>query len=232
MIYAFGNSHVAIFSGTDIMVPIWPNRSVDALPWFRTFRIGAVTAYQALKHMTTIYEICGAVGFEREKDSILFVFGEVDIRAHIIEQSEKQNRPTVQIAKEVVDRYFAAIMDAVHNNIDVMVFGCIAGFKLQEGARTPPWPHSGSCVERNIITRIFNDRLEDKCEKESIPFISVFEEMLDENGETKICYLDKLGAGCHATTRLLPLILWKFRDKGLIPFEHKICKWEGGTYGG
>jgi hypothetical protein len=219
VIYCFGNSHVSIFSGQDVMVPIWPDRSTDILPDFRTFRIGPVTAYQAVKHLDRIQDILNETDFKREEDTILFVFGEVDIRAHIVEQSKKQDVPAVIITKEVVNRYFEALNTMRLLEYNVVVFGCIAGFKLKEGGQEPPWPHSGTCKERNIITKVFNDQLERKCQSVNIPFISVFEEMLKSDGETKVKYLDTDGAGCHATTRMLPLILWKFRDAGLIPWK-------------
>ena len=214
MIYCFGNSHVSIFSGTNVMVPIWPDRSVDTLPDFRTFRIGPVTAYQAVKHLHKIRIILEETDFNIKEDTLLFVFGEVDIRAHIVEQSKKQDILVDVITKDVVKRYFEAIGTMHLLEYNIAVFGCIAGFKLKEGGQKPPWPHSGTCKERNRITKIFNDQLEYRCSATNIPFISVFEEMLKSDGETKVKYLDTDGAGCHATTRMLPLILWKFRDAG------------------
>jgi hypothetical protein len=226
--YAFGNSHVSIFSGTDLLTPIWPTICThDRLPWFRTFRIGPATAFQAEKHLTTIYTIIEQIGFDQANDTCLFVFGEVDIRAHVFAQAEKQSKPIFDIVQDVVRHYFNAIKDAKDRGFKVAVFGCLAGFKLKPGAVQPPWPFVGSCVERNEATKMFNDLIQDNCSCEDIPFISVFEEMLLPNGETKVCYLDTNGAGCHATTKLLPLILWKFRDAGLIPFDAKLCEWEG-----
>jgi hypothetical protein len=199
------------------MVPIWPERSIDALPDFRTFRIGPVTAYQAVKHLDTVLMIMKEMDFNKEEDAILFVFGEVDIRAHIVEQSKKQLVPTDIITRDVVNRYYQAIQEVRYMGFKIAVFGCIAGFKLVEGGQEPPWPYSGTCKERNEITKIFNDMLESKCKSLRVPFISVFEEMLEPNGETKVEYLDVNGAGCHVTTSMLPLILRKFRDVGLIP---------------
>ena len=223
MIYCFGNSHVAIFSGSDEMVPIWPLLSHDLLPWFRTYRIGAVTAYQAYKHLDTINKIISITGVNKQEDYILLVFGEVDIRAHIVEQSLKQGKDLSVIISEVVERYCRALSQLKTDGFKVTVFGCIAGFILQEGGLPIPWPHSGTLEERNWATRIFNKRLNEYCDVHNIPFVSVFEEMLEKDGiTTKIKYLDLNGAGCHANTKLLPLILWKFRDIGLIPFDAKI----------
>jgi hypothetical protein len=227
MIFAFGNSHVSIFSGTDLMVPIWPERSQDKLPWFKTFRIGAVTAYQAMRHLDVLYEICEKCDFDKKSDLLLFVFGEVDIRAHIIEQSKKQDKSRIQITREVVDRYYEAIRDVVNKGYTVAVFGCVGGFKRNGKRQEPPWPYAGTCKDRNAITQIFNDAIEKKCLLDDIPFISIFEEMLFTNGVTDIRYLDEERAGCHITTKMLPLILWKFRDLRLIPFNSRLCEWEG-----
>jgi len=234
MIFCFGNSHVSIFSGDDKMVPIWPNRSVDHLPWFCTFRLGAGTAYQAMKHIKEILAIVEgcpeSVGFDKVKDTILLVFGEVDIRSHIVIQAEKQNRSIDSITLEVVDRFWEAIIFLKDKGFNVAVFGCVAGYVVPEGGPGPPWPHVGTLVQRNNATRLLNDSIEDLCKMNNIPFVSVFEEMLEEDGiTTKIKYLD-MDAGCvHITTRMLSIVLWKFRDIGLIPWEDIIAPYEVGN---
>ena len=234
MIFCFGNSHVSIFSGNDKMVPIWPNRSIDYLPWFRTFRLGAGTAYQAMKHVNEILNIVQqwlvSIDFNKENDTILLVFGEVDVRSHIISQAEKQNRSIDSITLEVVDRYFEAIMFLKNKGFKVAVFGCVAGYVVPEGSNGPPWPHVGTLKQRNGATRLLNNSISALCKSVDIPFISVFDEMLGEDGiTTKTKYLDMDVACVHITTRMLPLVLWKFRDIGLIPWEDIIAPYEVGT---
>ena len=126
-IWAFGNSHVSIFSGTDTMVPIWPARSVDTLPWFRTIRLGACTAYQAMKWIKEIVAIIDLelLSFDKEKDTILLVFGEVDIRAHITTQAEKQGKSISEVTLEIVERYSEAIQFLKDNGFNLAVFGCV-----------------------------------------------------------------------------------------------------------
>jgi hypothetical protein len=221
-IWAFGNSHVSIFSGTDTMVPIWPARSVDTLPWFRTIRLGACTAYQAMKWIKEIVAIIDLelLSFDKEKDTILLVFGEVDIRAHITTQAEKQGKSISEVTLEIVERYSEAIQFLKDNGFNLAVFGCVAGFVLQEGDSGAPWPHSGTLEQRNGATALFNDSVGSFCSSLDIPFISVFKEMLKDDGvTTKIRYLDMNAGKCHINTRMLPLVLWKFRDAGLIPYE-------------
>ncbi|MBU0791689.1 MAG: hypothetical protein KKC55_14660 [Gammaproteobacteria bacterium] len=231
MIFCFGNSHVSIFSGTDKMVPIWPERSVDTLPWFRTFRLGACTAYQAMKWIKEIITITkqGSIGFNREKDTLLLVFGEVDIRAHVALQAEKQNKFISTVTLEIVDRYCEAISLLKSEGFNVAVFGCVAGFVLKDGDTRPPWPYFGTIEQRNGATKIFNDSVGDFCKKIGVPFISVFEEMLEDDGiTTKIRYLDMDIGKCHINNRMLAIVLWKFRDIGLIPWEDIIAPYEVG----
>ena len=235
MIFCFGNSHVSIFSGNDKMVPIWPKRSVDYLPWFRTFRLGAGTAYQAMKHIKDIIaiieEYSESIGFNKVVDTILLVFGEVDVRSHIITQSEKQGRTIDDITLEVVDRYFEAIMFLKGKGFNVAIFGCVAGYIVPEGSKGPPWPHVGTLEQRNGATRLLNDSIEDLCEIENIPFVSVFDEMVGDDGiTTKTKYLDMDVACVHITTRMLPIVLWKFRDIGLIPWCDTIAPYEVGNH--
>ena len=46
MIHFIGDSHASIFSGNYDMQPIWPDRSNDILPNFKSYRIGPATAYK------------------------------------------------------------------------------------------------------------------------------------------------------------------------------------------
>ena len=229
MIWAFGNSHVSLFSGTDVMCPVWPARSIDTLPWFRTIRLGACTAYQAMKWIKEILNIVESnlIGFDKTDDTILLVFGEVDIRAHVALQAEQQNKSIETVTLEIVDRYSEAIALLKDEGFNVAVFGCVAGFVLQEGDSGAPWPHSGTLKQRNTATRIFNTNVEDFCIGRGIPFVSIFEEMVEDDFiTTKIKYLDMKGGKCHATTRMLVITLWKFRDVGLIPWEDAIAPYE------
>lgn len=230
MIYCFGNSHVSIFSGQDVMQPIWPGRSKDTLPYFRTIRLGPVTAWGIYKSVPTIIDICNQIGFRKANDTILMVLGEVDMRAHVLKQAELQNRPVNDIVADVVQNYFLAIDSLLEEGFVVAVFGCIAGFVLQPGAQQPPWPHVGTVLQRNMATKEFNNLVERECAKRGLIFVSVFDEMINGGMKTKTKYLDTQQAGCHLTTRILPLMLWKFRDVGLISWEVAFLPQEGGIH--
>lgn len=213
MIHCIGDSHSSVFSGNEEMQPIWPNRSNDIIPYFKSYRIGPATAYQ-LKTKTPIID--QIVSLIPPNDKLLFCFGEVDIRAHLIKQMIEQNRTLESVVKECVDRYFEVILMYKKTlNIEIVVWGPIASWndlKPYLGG-----PSFGTGLERNKTTKQFNEYLEKLCVENSIPFISIFNEMLNEDGTTNPIYLDDWDdCHIHLNQKAMPIILKKFKDNNLI----------------
>lgn len=210
MIHCIGDSHASIFSGTEVMQPVWPIRSKDNLKNFRSYRIGPATAYQLENKRPIINNIVNLVN--KENDYLLFCFGEVDIRAHLKKQIDLQKSTVKSVVKECVDRYFKTILHYRDSGINVMVWGPIASWNV---GKPYPGPTFGTCLERNEITREFNQYLKSLCDNEGITFVSIFENMLLPNGETDVKYLDK--TGIHLNDNSLELIKNAF--KNIVSFE-------------
>jgi len=216
MIHCIGDSHAAVFSGEEVMQPIWSagQRSNDQTPYFRSYRIGAATAYQLSNKISTIINIIETSPINKETDKILFCFGEVDIRAHLLEQSSIQNKNIESIVKECVNRYFDVINYFKDLGYSVMVWGPIASWnqpKIYGG------PSFGTNLERNNATKIFNEYLESLCKNEDIEFLTIFYDMLLDNGETNPDSLDDWdGAHIHLSQRMFPKVIEKFKNKNLI----------------
>jgi len=242
MIYCFGNSHVSIFNGSDYLTPVWPKKNAyfnktlvevrDRLPWFRTINIGAATAYQAEKHFKTIQNILTTLPeFDKKEDTLLLVFGEVDIRQHVYQQSRQQNRVLPDIVKEVARRYLTAVLGLVEKEFKIALYGCSGSWLMKNLIILNK---HGTVKNRNKATFVFNNCLKEFCEQHSIPYVSVFNESVDKNWMTDIRYMDAgvlgEGSGLHITTKMLPLLLWKCRDVGLIPFEDSLLSCEKGSY--
>lgn len=213
MIHCIGDSHSAVFSGKEEMQPIWPDRSDDKTPFFKSYRIGAVTAYQ-LDNKTPIINSIIRLNVNKN-DSVLFCFGEVDIRAHLIKQMLLQNRSLEDVVKECVDRYFKVLLHYKNNNINVIAWGPIASWhesKIYTGG-----PSFGTCLERNNVTKEFNRYLKELCDINNIGFVSIFNEMTDENNITIPKYLDNWeGSHMHLNQTAMPLIIEAFNKQGLI----------------
>ena len=233
MIYCIGNSHVGIFSGTDLLAPVWPKRLPDRLPWFKTININAPTAYHAEKHIATVKRVLNEVGsFDKANDIVLLVFGEVDMRMHVYQQVTKQKKSMDDIVNEIANRYLKAVFILLNEKFNIALYGCIASWIWSDDGENRTM--YGTTKQRNQATRLFNTRLMDFCKEHCLPYLSVFDEMLLANDETDIRYMDTNfmgeGNGLHATTKILPLLLWKCRDIGLISFDTAFFPFEAGNY--
>jgi lysophospholipase L1-like esterase len=212
MIHCIGDSHSAVFSGEENMQPIWPTPAANKLPYFRSYRIGPATAYQLENKIPTINEIIKQIS---EGDKVMFCFGEVDIRAHLLKQSIEQNKPVGEIIIECVNRYFEVIKTYKNNGLDIIIWGPIASWNANH-----PYtggPSYGTNIERNEITRHFTETLKTLADAEGIPLVTIFYDMLNEDGTTNSFFLDDWdGSHMHLSQRAMSTIVDKFKNEHLL----------------
>jgi len=211
-IYCIGDSHANFFSGLDSIQSSWPEKSIDLIPFFKSFRLGPVLAYNLCKANTKskgrekLFAILKRIPKE---STILLCFGEIDCRAHLLKQAEIQNIKIKTIIKECVDRYIPVIDEIKNLNYNVVVWNVIpsspTGFPDK-----PAYPTYGTCRERNDVSRLFNQFLEEQLTNKNIQFISIFEKLIDENGLTLARFLmDEL----HLSQAAMPLAIKKINNK-------------------
>ncbi len=168
MIHCIGDSHSAVFSGEEKMQPTWPEPASNLLPYFTSYRIGPATAYQLANKQQLIEYLISTIRFNPD-DRLMFCFGEVDIRAHLIKQSQMQDRPVEDLVIECVSRYVSALEYYKKFDVDILVWGPIASWsdeKVYTGG-----PSFGTNVERNNVTKLFNDYLKNECDDVGFEFI-------------------------------------------------------------
>lgn len=208
--HCIGDSHASFFSGRNNMQPAYPDSSKDILPSFRSYRLGAVLAYSLKDFGSTEHGREKIIDLLKKiplKSNILLCFGEIDCRVHLLIQSRKQGKSLEEVVEECVKRYFSFILE-IKNKYNVFVWGVIASTP-SERIIDPRYPHFGSCLERNETTRIFNEKLQRLSSKNGIKFISIFEQLLLEDGLTDGgFYVDDI----HLSQRAMPLAIKKFRD--------------------
>jgi len=115
-IYCIGDSHASFFSGYDRIQLGWPNKTFNKKYFFlKSYRLGPVLAYNLCKFKTRsrgreklLYILTHLIPLGSK---VLFCFGEIDCRAHLLRQSEIQKRDIYDIVRECVDRYFSVIKD-------------------------------------------------------------------------------------------------------------------------
>lgn len=212
MIHCIGDSHSSVFSGNEEMQPIWPDRSNDITPYFKSYRIGPATAYQLANKKPIIDQILTLVG---PNDKVLFCFGEVDIRAHLIKQAQLEGKILEDVIVDCVNRYMDVVRYYKSNGINIVVWGPIASWNDSK-----PYlggPSFGTNLERNEVTHHFNAHLREQCNMSDIPFVTIFDFMLNSDGTTNADYLDDWqDCHIHLNQKAMPLIQEAFSTQGLI----------------
>jgi hypothetical protein len=211
MIHCIGDSHSAVFSGEDKMQPIWPEPASNLLPYFKSYRIGPCTAYQLDSKRSVISNILD--NNLNHNDKVMFCFGEVDARAHLIKQADIQKRDIKDIVLECTNRYIDSVLYYKRYNVELLLWGVIASWN--ESKPYTGGPSFGTNIVRNRITKMFNDNL--KNNGNGIKFISIFEEMLNNDYTTNVEFLDEWeGSHMHLSQKTMPLIIEKFKKENSI----------------
>lgn len=210
MIYTFGNSHAHVFTGTHPATFGEGNYNTN----FKSFSLGATIAYNFYEHhLSKIYDILANTPFDKEKDYVMLIVGEVDCRWHLPYQANLQNRPINEIVSECIDRFYRCYIDLQKNGYKIIGWGghpsTTAGHS--DNASEPIY---GNCIIRNEISRLWDQKLGEKCKVNNIPYISIIEALIDDSGLTKMEYFDDY---CHLNhTKTKSLIIEKFSNTHLI----------------
>jgi len=209
VIHCIGESHSTFFSGKDqIVVDDSPSRP---MPFFKVHHIGPVLAFNLVKEGTTtkgrekFFDI-----LENEVPAnawVMPVFGEIDCRAHIQLQSEKQRKSVELIIESCVANYAQFLDDLLAKGYFVLGYNVIPSgpyrckYHLKKESLYPTY---GSQKQRNRITKQFNDLLRDECRKRQLPFLENFDLLVDSSERTEgKFYMDRI----HLSRRAMPMTL-------------------------
>jgi hypothetical protein len=168
-----GDSHSSLFSGFDAIQPIFPLRSNNRYLQFETIHLGPILAYSlnklSSKHLgrEKLFQLIE----ERSssENAILFCFGEIDCRYHLIRQSEIQHLPLEVIVQDCVKQYFSVIMEVRDRGFSTLVWNIPPPSNY--AFSNPEFPHHGSFERRQYATGLFNEMLKNHCESCGVPFL-------------------------------------------------------------
>ncbi len=209
IIHCIGDSHVTFFSGFHRVQSMWPIKSFNKFSFLKSYRLGPVLAYNLCSFKTRFNG--------REKllylsshilplgCKVLFCFGEIDCRAHIIKQVEISGKDIHEIIRECVDRYFSVIKETKEKGFDILVFNVIpSGIIDQVSYKPDDFPFYGTNLERNKVSKYFNKYLEQKLNKHNIIFIDIIDKLVFENYETNPSYFFD---SAHLGQKAMPLFV-------------------------
>lgn len=205
-IHCIGDSHVSFFSGQDRIQPAWPEQSQDLLPYFKTYRLGAVLAYSLAKFETSMRgreKLFSILDQLPQQSTVLLCFGEIDCRAHLLKQADLQNLDISVVIEKCVETYAEVVREIKNRNYNVVVWNATPSFPPGT-ANDPDYPAYGSCRQRNQVTKLFNLCLERHLKPAGVPFISIFNRLIKRNGDTVTRFLmDEI----HLNQSAMPLVV-------------------------
>lgn len=186
------------------MCPIWPAPHSDRYIELKAIRVGAVTAHNLIARNSSSRgreKVLRVLRFLPRNARILFVFGEIDCRAHILKHASSANNSELDRAiRNTVERYVSFLREIQGEGFRLAVWGPIASSsKVISGVR---FSTVGSEEERNKVTKRFNEILMKSCEESSVVFVSIFSELVSENEKTNsYYYMDDI----HLAQTAMPL---------------------------
>jgi len=212
IIHCFGDSHVLFFKklAKYLRLRQYKVKEKEVNIHFLADYVGSALAYNLCKKNTStkarekIFDIIKKR--VPVKNRVMFVFGEIDCRVHLAKRIIVKKENMKSVVLECVDRYFSFIREVKNLNYEILVFGAVAT-TIHEDTYFPKY---GTCRERNKITKLFNQYLEDSCKKEDMIFVSIFDKLINKNNITKWkFYCDN----AHIGPKAFPLIIKEFEKK-------------------
>ena len=186
-IHCIGDSHISVFGGTNIISEGCPSK-YDEHPYFKTYRVGPALAYNLITPEHSFKQVFMQILRHIPPNSwILTSFGEIDCRAHLIRQSEKQNRSIEAVVHECVNRYFKFIKEIQNLGYHIIVYAAPPTCNvdvLQNPDDDNKYPYYGTYIHRNYTTKIFNMYLNSLCDSKNIFFLSIFDQLVSSDGKT------------------------------------------------
>ncbi|MEI8205973.1 MAG: hypothetical protein WCG03_03765 [Kiritimatiellales bacterium] len=213
-IIVIGDSHTYFFSGQEVIRPRKIayhhgviNSSENLIPEFSPIHIGPVLAYNADKYGTKtrgrekIDYLIKKRMIERGAQ-VLFCYGEIDIRNHVIRQADRQGIAMESVVDKVLANYLSFLVSMREEGLRVACWGPTPSFPNAEKPSSE-FPVYGNEIARNKATLYFNEQLKNLCQQNNLGFISITEKLIDERGRIRQEYFVD---GCHLSQKAWSLV--------------------------
>lgn len=117
----------------------------------------------------------------KEKDAIVFCFGEIDIRCHILKQVILFHRSQNEVIWELATKYIEKILvnRSRYKDVSYIVYSITPPTDI---VFNPDFPYFGSIQDRVAITKQLNSVLADLCRLNDLLFLNVYKDYALEDG--------------------------------------------------
>lgn len=163
---------------------------------FDVRHIGPRTAFKLSEHRDLVMKaLDGTLG-----NKILFIFGEIDCRRHIMLKANMWNKNPLNLVDRTVEIYIGFVQDLIGIGYDIMVFNVVPPGEKTTGCQ-------GTLEERTYITEYMNRQLHSACKNTGIVFIDIYNKLIDTNGLRK---KDLIGDEAHLNSKVVKIFLDNF----------------------
>ncbi len=215
-----GDSHVNFFSGNEHLsfIPIGGNvntcEQINGQP-FTELHLGPCLAYKSdAAQSSSGFRVKLNWLLERfisPGARILCAMGEVDIRAHVFKQCERQGKSYEEIVEDITKHYINFLLELKSLGFTVGVWGPIAS-QPDICPITQDYPRVGSEQDRNRATLYFTEKMQKICHENGIGFASLAGEMITNDYRTKMEFLSS--DHCHLGQWAFSMAVEKLKSAG------------------
>ncbi len=238
-LHCIGDSHCAFFLGYDTIPGEYPVVENSLLQKIYCYRLGSALAFNCNKYGTTtkskekIETII--TNLDPQNDMILFSFGEIDCRAHILKQCEIKNMGFEKIVEECISNYWQLITEVHQYGFKIVIWNAVYSANYEERNPNLQYPYFGTVQQRNTVTEFFNIQLKTKANKAGIIFLDISTFLIDTSSKLTIesYYFDAV----HLNNRLFLTTIAKingFFDAPIFSkkqiFAYKMKLWRINIY--
>lgn len=203
LIHIIGDSHIFSFTGQSFYIHYIP----------------LATAHNLIKEISgsnsrnKILKILGKIKNPQEK-LIILVFGEIDCRIQIYNHYHRRGRKITmkRLIRQTVKNYGQFVSQLRNKKMNVALLNVLPP---GEQSNIYNFPYYADRRIRWNITKQFNKQLQNWCRRHQIPFIAIFDKLVDTNSKRKQVYsLDEV----HYNNLSKILLRYIQRDRHLSNF--------------
>jgi len=205
VVHVIGDSHslfcftprASIGCRSDILVDVRELGPVRVpFRWQFTHHRGAITMYRIGRDAGELGAASLAEIDVRDGDALVFVFGEIDVRCHVMQQHARQGRSVEEIVERLADAYIGRLAEVAarvpHSLIGVS--GVIPPFDPPNYGPANP-PIVGTLAERVVVARLLNETLERRAAAAGFLYFDAMNELAGPDGSLPV---DRSDLFCHA----------------------------------
>lgn len=125
-----------------------------------------------------------------ENDTVVFVFGEIDVRCHLIKQHEMRRKDIRTLLHTLVGNYCKTIAAhrSLYKNLTCVV--CSVVPPTDNGLDNEKFPRYGSLRQRIMVTQQLNALLQEYCMYNGFLFLDIYAELATTCGDFDITKKD------------------------------------------